>query len=107
MTTTPVGEAKAGEPVPAEDAEAAAWGREAVAKSLQTVTEACRQLVTLTSALLAGLAALSGQLQGVPPVARAVAAALLLGALASALWGSLPHLERGWDYASPPAVRAA
>jgi hypothetical protein len=78
-----------GEPT-REETELVAWAEEAVRKSLPTVQESLRQMVTLSTALLAGSAALLSNLPA-PMACKGIASLLLLVALASALWGSFPR----------------
>jgi hypothetical protein len=74
----------------AEEEELVAWAEEAVRKGLHSVNEALGRMVTLLTALLAGSAALLVQVP-MPKGCKGAAVALLLIALASALWGSLPR----------------
>ena len=87
-----------------EELELVAWAEEAVSKSLGTVQEGLRQMVTLTTALLAGSAALIDKL----PLAlgcKALSVLLLVLALASALWGALPQ-EATLDVRCPDEIKA-
>jgi hypothetical protein len=92
------------EPSP-EELELVAWAEEAASKGVGAVHEGLRQLVTLTTALLAGSAALLDKLP-VSTACKVVFAGLLLVALATSLWGSLPR-EVTVDVHRPDKIKAA
>jgi hypothetical protein len=86
-----------------EELELVTWAEETTRKGLDAVRDGLRQLVTLTTALLAGSAAFLGQLSA-PRGWKVAAAVLLLSALALALWGSLPRVALV-DVHCPEAIR--
>jgi hypothetical protein len=73
-----------------EELELIAWGEEMARKGLATVHDGLKQMVTLTTALLAGSTAMLGTLP-IPTVFKALGAVALLVSLASSLWGSFPR----------------
>ena len=80
-------------PATAEEVELVEWASQARRNSLGTVSDALRQLVVLTTAVLGGSAALLNQVP-VPAGFKAVAVVLLLGALGLALLGNMPLTAR-------------
>jgi hypothetical protein len=84
------GEVIGARPPDADEQELIAWAEQAKKSSINSLQEGLKQMVTLTSALLAGSAAFYAQLP-VNPFVKGVAAALLMLALASALRGWLPR----------------
>jgi hypothetical protein len=98
-------EPSAGEEPTLDDMEAVEWAREVGRKELQLLQDGLRQLVTLTTALLGGSAALLGQ-AALPRWCKTLGAVCLLLALASSLVGSLPYRTR-FDPRNPDGVRAA
>jgi hypothetical protein len=93
-----------GEPT-AEQLELVAWAREAAGKSMGVAHDGLRHLVTLTTALLAGSAALLGQGQLESPC-KGIAVVLLLFSLAVSLFGSLPVMAE-FDINCPEEIAAA
>lgn len=67
-----------------------AWADECVRKGIQVYNEALARIVTLSAALLAGSAALLGQMPA-SPWSKAIAALLLMASLGVSLWGGLPR----------------
>lgn len=88
-----------------EERELVTWAEETVRKGVATTQEALRQMVTLTTALLAGSTALLGQLP-TPLYFKVMAALSLLFSLGASLWGSLPR-EALVDIRCPEEIKAA
>src|SRR5262249_47428735 len=86
-----------------EETELVTWAEETMRKSLDTVRDGLRQLVTLSTALLAGSAAFLGQLP-VHPFCKGLTACLLMLTLGCALWGSLPRVA-AVDVHYPAAIK--
>jgi hypothetical protein len=76
-------------PATEEEIELAQWGAEAYRKSIETVHEANRQLVVLTTAVLGGFAALMDKIP-MPMLAKAAGMVLLLAALGASILGTMP-----------------
>jgi hypothetical protein len=78
------------------------WAERAIAGSTRAIQESLRHLVTLTTALLAGSAALLGR-TSLPGLVLAGCAVLLTLSLSAALVGSWP-VERTFDATSAVAI---
>lgn len=79
-----------GRPPTVEENELLDWAEEVVQKSLTTVQDNLRQMVTLNTALLAGSAALLAQMH-VARVCVGLSAVLLIISLSVALFGMFPR----------------
>jgi hypothetical protein len=89
MSTAIQEEPVVGRPPTPEENELIDWALESSRKRLTTAQEGLRQLITLTTAVLGGSAALLGQLPA-PVVFKLSGMVLLVISLAVALYGSLP-----------------
>lgn len=74
----------------AEEQQLTLWAEDVVQKGLQTVNDSLGRMVGLTTALLAGSAAMLSSL-ALPSLAKGIGSLLLLIALGAALAGSFPR----------------
>jgi len=93
-----------GEPT-ADEIEEVEWARKTIRKGAGVVIKCHRQLVTLNSVLLAGLAAFLSQ-SAVPKYLSGTAALCLLMSLGCSLYGTLPREIQVCPYA-PDEIRRA
>src|SRR4051794_15519077 len=78
-----------GQPPDPEQLDETLWAREAIRDGLKYLDATLNRLVTLSTALLGGAAALFGQTPA-PPAFKALAVVCFMAALGAALWGVLP-----------------
>jgi hypothetical protein len=93
-----------GEPT-SEEVELVTWAEEMVRKSLVSIHEGLRQMITLATALLAGSTAVLGGLP-IPTLFKAAGALALLLCLAFSLWGTYPR-EATVDIRCPEEIKEA
>jgi hypothetical protein len=88
-----------------EEEEVLAWVRAANRNGIVTANDSLKQLITLTTAILGGSVALTGQI-GMPWWAKAFGCGPLLLALLVALFGNLPYpIDLNPDVVDTEAVR--
>lgn len=87
-----------------DDLDQTQWAQEAIRTGGAALQDSLRQLVTLTTALLAGSAAFFGQLSAPRPF-KVFGVSLLLAALATAFVGTLPREVSVCPYL-PDEIRA-